>query len=67
MISEKQILQITNDINEQIDPRASRQDLRDTINYWAKACAAEATKRAALESRLAMLKAELAIINTILK
>ena len=67
MIPEKQILQITNDINEQIDPNATRQDLIDAINYWSKECAAEATKRAALESRLAMLKAELAIINTILK
>lgn len=67
MITEEGILQLTNNINEDIDTAATKEDLRKAITYWAKACADEATKRAAAESRLTMVKSQVEIINVILK
>jgi len=67
MITEEDILQLTNNISEDIEVYATKEDLRKAITYWAKACADEATKRAAAESRLTMVKSQVEILNVILK
>jgi hypothetical protein len=67
MITEEDILQLTNNINEGIDTATTKADLRKAITYWARACADEATKRAAAESRLTMIKSQVEILNVILK
>ena len=51
-MTEPQILQLTNEINEGVKLKASREQLAECARYWALRCAYEGEARLAAEREL---------------
>lgn len=55
-MTEKRILEITNNISEDMPPGATKAELVECVRFWSRQCSKEASKRASLEAQISIAR-----------